>query len=52
MPPVTDTISSVITTALNGFVDQAWLVAPLGLAAGVVLFGVPRLFRWVKGLAS
>lgn len=46
------TIGSVITTALEGFVDQAWVIAPLGLAAGVVLFGVPRLFRWVKGLAS
>ncbi len=46
------TIASVIETALAGFTDQAWIVAPLGLAAGVVLFGVPRLFRWVKGLAS
>lgn len=46
------TISSVISAALDGFVGQAWVVAPLGLAAGVVLFGVPRLFRWVKGLAS
>ena len=47
-----DTIGSVIQTALGGFTDQVWIVAPLGLAAGVILFGVPRLFRWVKGLAS
>lgn len=47
-----DTISSVINTAVSGFTDQLWLIAPVGLGVMLVVWGVPRGVRFLKSLAK
>lgn len=47
-----DSISSVISTATATFVDQLWLIAPIGLGIFAVVWGLPRGVRFLKSLAK
>lgn len=49
---MTDSISSVIGTAVDGFSDQLWLLAPIGLAIFAIVWGLPKGVRFVKSLAK
>ncbi len=47
-----DSISSVISTAVAGFTDQLWLIAPIGLGVMLIVWGVPKGVRFLKSLAK
>lgn len=49
---MTDTISSVIGTAVSTFSAQLWLLAPIGLGIFAIMWGVPKGVRFVKSLAK
>lgn len=47
-----DTISGVISTAVAGFTDQLWLIAPIGLGVMLILWGVPKGVGFLKRLSK
>lgn len=49
---MSSTISGVIGTATDGFEDQLWLVAPIGLGIFALYWGLPKAKGFVKRLAG
>jgi hypothetical protein len=48
-----DTVSGAITTALGGFADQLWLIAPAGLAIGIgIMWAIPKAKAFIKKVAG
>jgi hypothetical protein len=46
------TVTTVITTAIDGLQDQILALAPVGLGVGVAVFALLFGFRFVKNLIS
>lgn len=46
------TIGGAITTAVSGFQDQLWIVAPIGLGIAMILWGLPKATSFLKRLGK
>mgnify|MGYP001016407968 CR=1 FL=1 len=43
---------NIVATTFNGFADVLLANAPALIGIGLVVFAVPFIFRWAKGLVS
>lgn len=46
------TVGGIFTTAMNGFTDNLWAVAPVALGIGVIAFSIRYVWHWGRSLVS
>lgn len=52
--PILDlsTLTTILTTAFSDFLGAFWAIVPVAIGVGLAVWGVYRLYRLGKGLAS
>lgn len=48
----TNSISGAIGTVFDGFADQLWLVAPIGLGIALISWGLPKGIAFAKKVSK